>query len=145
MSVPQLSPMGKDFLELFNALSAGQLEKLERLYAADACFIDPLHQLQGLPAIKNYFAKLYQRVSHCRFELLDCTGVVGNEVISWRMTLHHPRLAAGRAVVVEGCSWIKYEQQIYYHRDFFDMGAMLYEQLPLLGGLLRTIKGRVSA
>lgn len=144
MEQSQLSPMGQAFFELFNALAAGRLELLQQLYAPDACFIDPLHQLQGLPAITGYFAKLYQRVDSCQFELLDAAGSPGNEVLSWRMRLRHPRLASGREVVVEGCSWIKYRQQIYYHRDFFDVGAMLYEQLPLLGALVRTVKGQVS-
>jgi hypothetical protein len=31
------------------------------------------------------------------------------------------------------------------HRDYFDLGAMLYEQLPLLGAVVRTLKGRLGA
>ena len=34
--------------------------------------------------------------------------------------------------------------KIYYHRDYFDMGAMVYEQLPLLGRIVRKIKQRLG-
>lgn len=139
------SPMVERFVELFNQLGAGNLQLLDELYGADALFVDPLHRLEGLVAIKDYFATLYQRVEECRFELLDHTGRPGDEVLSWRMTLRHPRLGGGKPVVVEGCSWLKYDQQIRYHRDFFDVGAMLYEQLPLVGSVVRAIKRQVAA
>ena len=35
--------------------------------------------------------------------------------------------------------------KVCQHRDYFDLGAMLYEQLPLLGPVVRTIKMRLGA
>jgi hypothetical protein len=34
--------------------------------------------------------------------------------------------------------------KIYYHRDYFDMGAMLYEHLPLLGRIIQRLKHRLG-
>jgi len=32
---------------------------------------------------------------------------------------------------------------VTYHRDYFDLGALIYERVPVLGGLIRGIKGRM--
>jgi hypothetical protein len=32
-----------------------------------------------------------------------------------------------------------------YHRDYWDVAEELYEKVPVLGGLLRTIKRRLRA
>ncbi|HGP4674712.1 TPA: nuclear transport factor 2 family protein, partial [Vibrio cholerae O1] len=36
------------------------------------------------------------------------------------------------------------EGKVTYHRDYFDMGEMLYEQLPVLGQVIRAIKRRLG-
>ena len=59
------------------------------------------------------------------------------------MQLNHPRLNAGAAVTVPGSTLIRFRDKVFYHRDYFDAGAMVYEQLPLIGMLIRAIKGRV--
>ena len=63
------------------------------------------------------------------------------------MTFSHPRLAAGQPVRVEGAPRLEFDDadKVCLHRDYFDLGAMLYEQLPLLGALVRTIKGRLGS
>ena len=60
------------------------------------------------------------------------------------MLLQHPKLNSGKIFSVPGVSIIRYEDKIYSHRDYFDLGAMLYEQLPLLGGLIRMIKRKLG-
>lgn len=142
---PQPSPMVARFVGLFNQLNATNLERLAELYSEQAEFIDPLHHLAGLAAISDYFAALYANVDECSFELQGHSGQPGDEVIFWRMGLRHRRLGGGRLILVEGCSHLKYGQRIDYHRDYFDLGAMLYEQLPLVGTVIRAIKKRVVA
>ncbi|MCT7655735.1 hypothetical protein MBH78_16005 [Oceanimonas sp. NS1] len=56
-----------------------------------------------------------------------------------------PRLNGGRPVTVPGVSHLCFADSIYYHRDFFDLGAMLYEQLPLLGKGIRALKRRLNS
>jgi hypothetical protein len=57
--------------------------------------------------------------------------------------MRHARLRPGELLSLPGASVIKFEERIHYHRDYFDVGAMLYERLPVVGGLIRSIKARV--
>ena len=65
--------------------------------------------------------------------------------MAWTMFLRHPKLRSGETIRVEGASYLKTRNgRIYYHRDYFDMGAMLYEHLPLLGRVVNTIKHKLG-
>jgi hypothetical protein len=46
---------------------------------------------------------------------------------------------------VRGVSHLKISDKIDYHEDFYDMGAMLYEQLPLLGSVTRWLRLRLAS
>ena len=47
--------------------------------------------------------------------------------MTWTMFLNHPKLR-GETVRVEGASYLRTRNgKVYYHRDYFDLGAMLYE------------------
>jgi hypothetical protein len=57
------------------------------------------------------------------------------------MNYQHPRLNSGKVVSVQGSSHLKgVEDKVIYHRDYLDLGAMLYEQLPLFGRIIRWFK-----
>ena len=56
----------------------------------------------------------------------------------------HPRLNRGNEFSVAGVSIIKFNDKIYSHRDYFDLGAMLYEQLPLFGSMTKFIKRKLG-
>jgi hypothetical protein len=62
------------------------------------------------------------------------------------MTFASPRLNGGRDVEVDGSSVLAIcEDRITYQRDYYDLGAMVYEQLPVLGAVIRHIRGRMAA
>lgn len=133
------------FVTLFNQLDKGAIDQVDSLYTADIYFIDPVHRIAGLDAFKHYLCELYQSVEHCQFEMNELVGDDTNMVIGWTMELLHPRLNRGKPFRIEGCSHIKWRgERIHYHRDYFDLGAMLYEHLPLLGRLVRAVKSRLS-
>jgi hypothetical protein len=57
------------------------------------------------------------------------------------MYLRHKRINGRREIQVEGISHLYIDcGKVNYHRDYFDAGQMLYENLPLLGGIIRKIK-----
>ena len=43
-------------------------------------------------------------------------------------------------------NWLKPKQRdrVHFHQDYFDAGALLYEHLPLMGGAIRWLKGRLA-
>ncbi|MGY3875949.1 nuclear transport factor 2 family protein [Aeromonas enteropelogenes] len=135
------------FVALYQQLDRQQLHRLSEVYADEVIFIDPAHRIEGLAALSDYFAALYQRLAYCRFVITSQQQQGRQAWLGWTMTFSHPRLRGGKPVTVEGATRLEFDEQgkVCLHRDYFDLGAMLYEQLPLLGSLVRTIKGRLGA
>lgn len=135
------------FIALYQQLNLQQLHRLPEVYADEVVFIDPAHRIEGLAALGDYFAALYQRLAYCRFEIISQQHEGAQAWLSWVMTFSHPRLAAGQPIRVEGATRLEFdaEGKVRVHRDYFDLGALLYEQLPLLGPLVRVIKGRLGS
>ncbi|HXR02315.1 MAG TPA: nuclear transport factor 2 family protein [Pseudomonas sp.] len=141
-----MSEFLRDYARRFAALDKHNLHLLGELYSDDIAFADPLHEVHGLPALRQYFAQLYANVRELRFKF-DAYDQVreGKGYLRWTMTYRHPRLNQGEPIVVQGCSHLLWrEDKVFQHRDFFDAGALLYEHLPLMGRLIRWLKGRLA-
>ena len=135
-----------DFLAVYHRLTADNLELLDRIYSADIECCDPAHEIRGLVPLRRSFAELYRNIDSIDFSF-NRTHLLGNEAyLSWRMSFRHPKLARGRTIEVDGLSYLQFDDggKVRYHRDYFDLGAMLYEHLPLLGSLVKTIKRRLG-
>ncbi|MBT8333626.1 MAG: nuclear transport factor 2 family protein [Desulfobacterales bacterium] len=134
------------FLEVYEKLDAENLHLLDHLYSDDISFIDPAHKIEGLAALKKYFFELYQNVSSINFSFYHHQQQDNNAYIQWQMNLRHPRLNRNQEIIVPGISYLHYNQlgKVSLHRDYFDLGAMLYEQLPLLGSIIKAVKRRLG-
>lgn len=135
----------ENFVEVYQQLSTDNLALLASIYHQDVVFIDPMHQLTGFTHLNHYFSQLYQNLTTCRFVIKTVLLDEEQAVIFWQMTYQHPKLNGGNPVTVEGNSHIKgQDNKVIYHRDYLDLGAMLYEQLPLLGRVIKWIKGNAA-
>ena len=55
----------------------------------------------------------------------------------------HRKVGGGEPIILDGVSVFKYEEgKAVYQRDYFDLGAMIYEKVPVLGSVVRWIKKR---
>lgn len=132
------------FVEVYIQLTKHNLSDLEDLYHADVIFEDPAHKVIGWHNLHDYFTRLFQAVNECDFEVHDTLSDHNKAYIQWTMTFSHPRIAGGSPRIVQGCSRLEYkDDRVIYHRDYFDMGEMLYEGVPLLGSVIRRIKESV--
>ncbi|MGZ9189187.1 MAG: nuclear transport factor 2 family protein [Nitrospira sp.] len=138
-----MQPVVERFKQTYGQLDAQSLGLLSELYSDDVEFQDPFHQIAGLPALRQYFADLYAQVESCSFKFEEDVTQGNDSVLMWTMFLKHPRLNGGVVVTVPGSTHIRFRDKVSYHRDYFDAGAMLYEQLRLIGRVIRIIKRRV--
>ncbi|PYC28363.1 transcriptional regulator [Aquipseudomonas alcaligenes] len=140
-----MSEFLRRFATEFAALDASNLQRLGQLYSDDVLFRDPLHEVRGLPALQRYFAELYANVGRLEFDFHGFDQVVDGEgYLRWTMHFRHPRLRGGARISVDGCSHLLWWDKVYQHRDYFDAGAMLYEHLPLMGGVIAWLKRRLA-
>lgn len=133
----------KKLMDFYQHLDAGKLDKLGEIYSDDVFFQDSAHSIHGLPALKTYFSGMMQHVGSCRFTILCAEVGATQAVIEWRMNFSHPRLNRGKNIEVAGVSLLSGDGKISRQRDYFDLGAMLYEHLPLMGAAVRHFKRRL--
>lgn len=134
------------FSQFYTTLDTARLVDLSDVYHRDIHFIDPVGEHQGLRSLEAYFQLLLSNLSTCSFTLTDIQHHDQQASVCWRMTYAHPRLRRGAVLSLEGISLLRFaEQRIIYQRDYYDMGAMLYEHIPLLGGVVLKLKKRLQS
>lgn len=134
------------FVNLYNGLNKENLATLSEIYTDDVTFIDPLHELHGLDTLAEYFSHLYENLVECEFKITERFYTEDNAAIYWQMSYAHSKINSGRLIKVQGHSQLKFvDGKVKFHRDYFDLGAMLYENLPLIGAAIRLIKTKASS
>lgn len=137
------TPLVTRFQDVFQALRHDTLYLLDDVYAADIGFEDPLHKVNGLEALREYFARLYEGVESVNFEYGEVIEAPGQAMLTWTMHMVHRRLRPGETLRLPGASHIRFASRVHYHRDYFDAGALLYERIPLLGRVVRAVRRRI--
>ena len=132
------------FKDHFKDLQQADWSLLGELYADDIVFKDPVHELRGLVILEDYFTALCADLVECRFEYLDQVVSDNSAYIKWIMHFRHPRLGKD-TIAVRGVSNLIWSDKIHFHEDFYDMGAMLYERLPVLGNVTRWLRLRLAS
>jgi hypothetical protein len=59
------------------------------------------------------------------------------------MNLRHRRFKPEETLTLPGATAVRFGERVHFHRDYFDLGAMIYERIPVLGGAVRAIKARL--
>jgi len=133
------------FKNFFEDFSPAKFTALEDIYTDDVHFIDPITDVQGIDALKKHFISTGQGLIQCHFNFISEVFMGNKATLEWEMVYAHPKLASGKLLHLSGCSVIAFndEQRIHYHRDYYDMGEMVYEHIFLLGGGIQLIKKRL--
>ncbi|MEZ9116954.1 nuclear transport factor 2 family protein [Vibrio cyclitrophicus] len=134
-----------NFLNMYQELGTDNFDVLRTVYHSDVEFQDPLHHVSGIDALTRYFENIYTQVTSCNFHI-DHAFEANNEAsIYWTMQFSHKQLNGQKSIEVQGHSHLKMlDDQVFYHRDYLDVGAMLYEHIPVLGCAIKSIKKRAS-
>ena len=131
----------KQFYEAFDQAS---LKKLELIYADNVVFVDPLHKINGVKALKKYFSGICSNLTYCQFTFTDEIVDENSACLRWEMEYSHASLKNNARLTLPGTSIIHFlDNKITSQEDFYDMGAMTYEHIPLLGSVIRVVKARM--
>lgn len=134
-----------EFVDVYQRLNKDNLALLTRIYHFNVVFEDPLHRVTGRSALTEYFEHMYANVTSIEFDITD-RFVSGNKAaLYWTMTYQHSRLNGGRPIRVLGHSRLEMmDKKVIAHRDYFDLGQLLYEHIPLYGTTVRWLKKKAS-
>lgn len=134
-----------DFKDFYRRPDIAGLEGIDRIYTQDVEFRDPVHAINGRLALKNYLRGMYEGASDMSFSYQDEQVAEHKATITWVMRFSHGSLKRGKPIDVKGITLIHFTDRVYYHEDFYDLGAMLYQHVPVLGSLIRFVNRRLSA
>ncbi len=116
-------------------------ERVAEFYAKEVTFQDPLTELKGIEPLTRYYTKLFRHLISLNFEITKVQFDDKDAFATWHMTLRHKRLNGGKPIHVPGVSHFVFEQGLAtYHRDYFDVSLMIYEQLPVVGRVVHFLK-----
>jgi len=143
---PKMAERFERIDQVFNGLNKDTMHILDDFYAEDVSFKDPLGSIEGRDEIRAYYENLYESVQEIRFEFSDHVAQDDTCVVVWTMYVTASGLNGGDEVVLEGNSVIRFnaDDKVVYHRDYFDMGEFIYENVPVLGFFIRRIKDRLA-
>ena len=142
-----LEEVNQRFRTLYNELNKDTLEKLADLYDADTVFIDPIHSVNGLGELTEYCRNLYANVQTIQFEYHDVSYGPGIFHQDWTMTFEHPKMNKGEPITVAGSTLVRVNDigLITEHRDYYDVGEMIYRNIPVVGSFIELINRRLTS
>lgn len=122
-------------------------EQTASVYAPDCYLNDTLVGIDGAPAVEAYFGHTVQQATQLKVEFLERAPVGSDWYVRWRMTVAADGLNGGKAVVTYGVTQFRFDAsgRVLIHKDFWDAGTGLYEQIPVLGRVLGRVRAAVEA
>lgn len=134
------------FRDLFSDFSPEPVRrKVRAAYSADVWFNDTLKTVRGADALESYLVSSAGSVESCTFEHADLSSHDGEYYFRWRMHIRFKRFQKGKVNNSIGMSHVRFDRdgKVVYQQDYWDSAAGLFEQVPVLGGVIRAIKRRL--
>jgi ketosteroid isomerase-like protein len=131
------------YVRFFESLEVESLNHLDAVFSDTATFRDPFNAVQGRRAIRQVFEHMFRTTRSPRFRVRDwmCSGHAA--FIRWRFTCS----VKGRGIDMTGVSHVSFDHagRVTAHIDYWDAAQGLYERLPLIGVMMRWLRGRLAA
>ncbi len=128
----------------FENLSLADVSRMNQIYTEDAYFCDPFNEVRGIRPIAQIFEHMFAKVDEPRFKILTTIEQDYQAFLTWDFLLRFKGESVERKI--HGGSHLRFatDGRIQYHRDYWDAAHELYEQLPLVGGLMRFLKRQAN-
>ncbi len=131
-------------VRFYETITPEHLGRIGEIYAENALFKDPFNEVRGIAPITRIFTHMFEQVDSPRFVVRETVAQGDAALLTWEFEFAFRRpLPAGRRRI-RGCSHLKFDAtgRVAYHRDYWDAAEELYEQFPVLGGLMRWLRRR---
>lgn len=132
-------------IRFFEELSRDTLDRVDDFYAEDCRFEDPMVSLRGRERMRAYYASIYRNDPQLRWEFPECIVDGHSLALAWTMHMRVDGLNGGNPIAVPGISRLRFDadERCLHHRDYFDMGAFVYENVPVLGRVIGLVKKKI--
>ena len=127
-------------IRFYEELTPASLARFPEFYTEDAWFKDPFNEVRGIAAIQRIFAHMFERTVEPHFVVTEKLADDNSAMLVWVFRY-------GRGRCIRGVSHLRFADDglVAYHRDYWDAAEELYERIPLLGRLMRSLRRMLSA
>jgi len=126
----------------YESITPHNLSAIKAFYAEGARFKDPFNDVVGVAHIQRIFEHMFRQLEAPRFEVTGRFEEAGTGVLLWTMHWGHE----GADGLIEGASRVVFDDngKVLDHRDYWDPAESLYENVPVLGAVMRRIKHKLA-
>ena len=136
----------KHFIQYWQTLTPETVANIGDVYSIDASFQDPFNSVNGIPAISHIFNDMFLRCHAVRFVITETLIEDNRALLVWDFTFRLKSLKPDLTRKIHGTSLIRFaaDGKVQSHRDYWDAAGELYEQLPVIGSVMRWLKKRMA-
>ncbi len=118
------------------------LDQLARIYTQDIEYRDPLRRVLGILGLKRHVKRMLLGSSQVIFQISDEQCGDNWASFTWLVSYNKAALMRDKAITLRGTTQIRFTDRIFYQENFYDLGAMIYQHIPLLGWAVRFVNKR---
>ena len=133
-------------VDYWQTLTPATVDAIATVYTDDAYFRDPFNDVTGIEKIRPIFADMFVRLNAPKFNIIETLEQPHGALLIWDFTFCIKTLKPELNRRIHGTSHIRFatDGRVQYHRDYWDAAGELYEQLPVVGSLMRWLKKRAG-
>ena len=130
------------YAKFLENLTVKDIPKLNQFVTEDILFIDPFHQVRGFKNMSHIFTNLFEKVANITFKV--GSHATNGTIVYFEWTL--TGVLSKEPWIVEGVTKLTFNEKnlITEHTEYWDTASQLYEKLPIIGGLMRYFRRRIS-
>lgn len=134
----------KQVVDYFQSLTPDSVADIGKFYTDDTYFRDPFNEVRGIASVRHIFTDMFVRLHEPCFTVIETIFDHNGAVLIWDFDFRIKTLKPDLPRRIHGLSHLRFaaDGRVSYHRDYWDAAGELYEQLPLIGGLMRWLKRR---
>jgi len=136
-----ISQMLEDLQFQYEHCTPDSIAELLKFYAPSAIFKDPFQEVVGHVEIEKIFTKMFVQLNNPRFIVQEKLIGQDQACLLWDFEFSMKRWNTSKQSF-RGVSWLYFDQDqlIQKHHDYWDPASGIYEQLPILGPIMRGLK-----
>ena len=123
-----------------------QKTALGEVYADELFFNDTLKTLRSGPDVKQHLLNTADLLTSGSVKCFSTSrDENGDYSIRWEMSYAGPKMNKGNPIVTIGMTQLRFNEagQVIFHQDYWDSSAGVFEHIPLIGGLVKFVRGRM--
>lgn len=125
----------------FETIAPDNIGQLAQVYTEDVFFKDPFNEVRGLTEVTHIFLHMFEQVDQPRFVVTGHVLQGDQAFLTWDFLFRMKRFSSEEQCI-RGATHLRFtnDGRANFHRDYWDAAEELYEKLPLLGPIMRSLK-----